>query len=471
MMATTAPERPAVADQTFDIVHILKGEVVGGGSVEHRGPGGFRFRSPPLDLRSLTWSRLEPTPAADVPLAEIIDLLAELGKAMARDEGGYMSEARRNVAATSDLSPLLIERMFDALPFHFDPAILQGTVDAELGGGDVLDGWRKVGLPGHDSGRIRAYPPRLVHVLAGNAPVVAAMTVVRGAITKSVSLLKLPSNDLFSTPAVLRTLAAIAPDHPVTKSFSAVYWRGGDEAIESALFRSTFFDKLVAWGGDSAIRGSIRYIAPGFELVSFDPKNSISMVGQEVFRSEEALAEAASLAATDATFFNQDACASARFQFVEGTVDEVDRFCEALLPELGVERQWCDASGGLPGEMLRDEISALRYLEPEYRVWGQFNGKGVVVRSSEPVDFYPDRRIVNVVQVDRLSDALRWVNISTQTVGVHPPERRFALLDGLANAGVQSVQPLGRIDKLVVGTPHDGLFPLHRFVRWVADKD
>lgn len=470
-MASTVSEQSSAESTVHDIVHIVKGEEVSASTVEHHGPGGLRFRTPALDLASLTWSRLEPTPAADLPLSEIIDLLAELGKAMAHDLGGYMSEARRNVAATSNLSSPLVDRMFEALPFQFDSEILKATVDAELGGGDVLDGWRDVGLPGHDSGRIRAYPPRLVHVLAGNAPIVAAMTVVRGAITKSVSLLKLPSNDLFSTPAVLRTLAAIAPGHPVTRSFSAVYWRGGDEAVESALFRSTFFDKLVAWGGDAAIRGSIRYVAPGFELVSFDPKNSISMIGQEAFDSAETLARTAALAAADVTFFNQAACASARFQFVEGTVEEVDRFCEALLPELGVERQWCDQSSGLPGETLRDEVNALRYLEPDYRVWGKFDGRGVVVRSSEPVDFYPDQRIVNVVRVPRLSDALRWVNISTQTVGVNPPERRFELLDGLANAGVQSIQPLGRIDKFVVGTPHDGMFPLHRLVRWVADKD
>jgi hypothetical protein len=466
MMATTVEER----SQAYDIAHVVKGKEVGGASVTHRGPGGFTFRTPALDLADLTWSRLEPTPAADVPLAEIVDLLAELGKAMARDHGGLMSQACRNVAATSDLSGNLVERMFEALPFQFQPEIVLGTVDAELGGADVLDGWREVGLPG-GTGRIRAYPPRLVHVLAGNAPIVAAMTVVRGAVTKSVSLLKLPSNDLFSVPAVLKTLADIAPDHPVTRSFSAVYWRGGDEAVESALFRSTFFDKLVAWGGDAAIRGSIRYVAPGFELVSFDPKNSISMLGREIFATDESVAQAAALAAADATFFNQAACASARFQFVEGSIEEVDRFCQALLPELAVERHWCDAQGEPPGEMLREEISGLRYLEPEYRVWGAFDGSGVVVRSSDPVDFYPDQRVVNVVQVDRLEDALRWVNISTQTVGVHPPERRLGLLDGLAGAGVQQVQPLGRIDNFVVGTPHDGMFPLHRFVRWVADKD
>ena len=100
---------------------------------------------------------------------------------------------------------------------------------------------------------MRAYPPRLVHILAGNSPMVAAMTVARGALTRGVNLLKLPSNDLFTVTAILRTLAEIAPDHPTTRSFAAVYWRGGDERTESILFRPQYFDKLVAWGGGSTI--------------------------------------------------------------------------------------------------------------------------------------------------------------------------------------------------------------------------
>lgn len=42
-----------------------------------------------------------------------------------------------------------------------------------------------------------------------------------------------------------------------------------------------FFDKLVAWGGGESIRHVHRYMAPGFELVTFDPKTSISIIGHK----------------------------------------------------------------------------------------------------------------------------------------------------------------------------------------------
>lgn len=451
--------------------HIVKGEAELGGRNKHPGLLGTSFLTPDLDLGKLTWSRLEACPASHVPVSEIVDLLVETGKALVSDRGGILADAMAQLSKTSTLGPVMLDKLYAELPAMFDADIINGLIDAELGGADVLDGWREVGLEGMLKGRIRAYPPRLVHVMAGNAPTVAAMTIVRSAVCKGVSLLKLPSNDLFTAPAILRLMAEIAPGHPVVRSFSAVYWRGGDDKIQSALYSSLFFDKIVAWGGDAAIRGAIKYLAPGFELISFDPKSSISMIGREAFESDASLKEAASAAAADVTFYNQEACASARFQYVEGSLEEVDRLCEAMLPELSVERDTCTSTGKSVTEEMREEISALRYLTPDYRVFGKFDGKGVVVRSEEPVDFYPDGRVVNVVRVDSLTDALRWVNVATQTVGVYPAARRMELADGLAQAGVQTIQPLGCINKFVVGTPHDGMFPLHRFVRWVGDKD
>jgi hypothetical protein len=73
-------------------------------------------------------------------------------------------------------------------------------------------------------------------------------SIAQSALVKSVSLFKMPSADPFSTVAFLRTMADIDPEHPLVKSMSAVYWRGGDDAVERVLYRPQYFDKLVAWG-------------------------------------------------------------------------------------------------------------------------------------------------------------------------------------------------------------------------------
>ena len=452
------------------VCHVIKGETVIGCDLEF-GPTHARFATPNLDLDALVWPRHEPGPAFDVPVAEIMDVLVETGKWVRADPHGLIAEALEFSVKTCPLPRRVLERSYANLGQIFDRGSMEFQIRTELGGTDVVDGWREiVGSPSGRTHRIRAFPPRLIHIMAGNSPGVSALTIIRGALTKGVNLLKIPSNDLFTATALLRAMAVVAPGHPLTRSFSAAYWRGGDERVESRLFRPQFFDKLVAWGGESALRSAKNYIGPGFELVAFDPKTSISMIGREAFASDEILASVADRAATDVTLFNQQACAASRIQFVEGSREQVDRYCALLQTRLGVEREYASACGNPPSSDIRDEIEGMRDMDPYYRVWGKFDGKGIVIRSEEQVSFHPDDRVVNVVKVENLRDATRFANVATQTVGIFPSERKAELRDALSSMGVQRVVELGAAIGVEVGIPHDGFFPLQRFVRWLNDE-
>ena len=93
-----------------------------------------------------------------------------------------------------------------------------------------------------------------------------------------------------------------------------------------------------------------------------------------------------------------------------------------------------------------------------------------MIRSEEPVEFHPDGRVVNVVPVKSLADAVVHANVATQTVGVYPASRKSDLRNALAAAGVQRVVSLGMAGGVETGIPHDGFLPLQRFVRWVNDE-
>ena len=353
----------------------IRGELIDDPVVRFTPRDGDPFATPKLDLDRLVWSRKEPLPSAQVPVAEIIDVLVAAGDRLRDDSDGHLGAALDSLARTSPYERRILENSYGSLWRSFQADYLRATVDGELGGPEVLDGWRRIKGVGGRGGHVRAYPTRLVHVLAGNSPAVAAYTVVKGALMKGVHLLKMPSNDLLTATAILRTLAAAAPGHPVTRSFAAAYWRGGDDTVESVLFRPQFFDKLVAWGGDAAIRSAVQYLGPGFELIAFDPKNSISMIGREAFSSEPSLLEAAAWGATDASSHNQEACTSSRFQFIEGDVEEVDRYCELLQSELGHERPSTSAIVPPPPLDVREEIEAMRLMDPMYRVFGEADGR------------------------------------------------------------------------------------------------
>jgi hypothetical protein len=449
---------------SISVPHVVRGRFERGGAVSHG-----RFATPKLDLDALAWPRSEPGPAFETPIREVIDFLVEVGRALAFDRNPWLQEALEASLSVNDLGRRILETTYRGLPHLFERDALAFQVEQEVGWG-AIDGWAEVRRPDGRIARVRAFPPRLVHVLAGNTPAVTAATIVRGALSKGVHLLKLPSNDLFTASALLRSMALVDPDHPTLRSFSAVYWRGGDESVESPLLRAQFFDKLVVWGGEGSVRGALRYAGPGFEVVSFDPKVSISLVGREALATEAARADAADRAAADVALLNQDSCASSRFVFVEGEADEVDAFCAQLALALRQDRPLSDGLGPVPSADLLGEVDGLRTLAPYYRVFGEADGGGLVIRSEDPVDFQLSAKTVNVVPVAHLADAVHFANVATQTVGVLPSGRVAELRDALASAGVQRIVTLGEIARHgVEGLPHDGFYPIRRFMRWVLD--
>jgi hypothetical protein len=151
-------------------------------------------------------------------------------------------------------------------------------------------------------------------------------------------------------------------------------------------------------------------------------------------------------------------------------MEQAEAYCELLQVEMGKERLTASGCGVRMPSTLREEIDALRSLDPFYKVFGKCDGRGVVILSEDPVDFHPESKTVNVVVVESLEDAVKHASVATQTVGIYPPERKADLRERLAAAGSQRIVTLGSALGGGVGIPHDGFFPLHRLVRWITDE-
>ncbi|QIG79347.1 acyl-CoA reductase [Stakelama tenebrarum] len=449
----------------------LRGDLVEGTAANHRSRDlGVEFATPDLDLDKAILPRHELPPLLNMPLDEIIDFLVETGRRMADPANPYMSEVVERMCNTHILPRQVLEMQVATAAAYLNRDLLKTTVERNFHDPRVLDEW----VPQEDfTGRksyVRAFAPRLVHVLPGNSPGVAVKSIAQGALVKAFNLFKMSSSDPFTTVAILRTMADIDAGHPIVQSMSAAYWRGGDEMVEPIIFRPQYFDRIVAWGGGDAIDNVIKYLGPGLQLVSFDPKTSISMVGREAFASDEAMRQAAELAADDVMILNQEACVASRFQFVEGSEEQVDRFGKALHQAI-VKRAAASGDKRALDPDMREQIETLSFLDDEFRVWGKLDGSGVVVRSEEPVDFHPINKTANVVRVDSLDDAMRFVNVATQTVGFYPFDRMDDYRDRLASGGAQRIVRLGEGGPSTIGNPHDAMYPLQRFVQWMAHED
>lgn len=449
----------------------VRGELVDAADVEHVSRDlGASFTTPHLDLDRVVAPRSELPPLLDVKLCEIIDFLVETGEALALDRNPHMQKCLDLLAATNPLPRRVVENLYHAAPELLRRESLESMIESNFADPEVLDGWVTRTDALGNRGHLRAFPPRMVHMLAGNAPAGCIASIAQGALVKGVNLFKMPSSDPFTTVAVLRTMAEIDPDHPVVHSMSAVYWQGGDEAVERTVYRPQFFDRIVAWGGGPAILNVIKYLGPGIQLVSFDPKSSISMIGSEVFDNPETIADVAERVAVDTTVFNQEACLASRFVFIEGDRAQVEEFCAALAPRLAVDRDFASADAPPLTAEIRAEIEVMEAMG-DITLWGRGDGSGLVILSDAPVDFHPSNKTSNVVMVDSLDDAVRYVNVATQTIGVYPWDRKVELRDRLAAAGAQRVCRVGTANRHVPGGPHDAMYALQRFVHWMSDDD
>jgi hypothetical protein len=456
---------------TLSAPHFVRGAVIHGDAVRHRSRDlGADFVTPAVDLDALITPRAELPPLLDVKLSEIIDFLVEAGERLHLDRNPHLQECLELIAATNPLPRRVVENLYREAPYYLSRHVLESIVDSNFSNRDALDGWVERVDPYGSKLSVRAFPSRMVHMLAGNAPSGCVASIAQGALVKAVNIFKMPSSDPFTTVAVLRTMAEIDPGHPVVRSMSAVYWSGGDTSIERTIYRPQYIDKIVAWGGGDAINNVIQYLGPGIQLISFDPKSSISMIGREAFASDDVTRDVAERLAADTTVFNQEACLASRYAFVEGNRDQVEALCARLVERLGVDRDFASAvAPPLPSDV-RDEVEVMTAMG-DFTTWGGFDGRGLVILSEQPVEFLPSNKTSNVVMVDSLDDAIRYVNVATQTIGVYPYERKAALRDRLASAGAQRLCRLGTANAHALGSPHDAMYPLQRFVHWIADDD
>ena len=304
---------------------------------------------------------------------------------------------------------------------------------------EYLEGWveQPPGMAGV-SARCRAFGARCVHIIAGNSPIVAYMTVIRNALTRSDCIIKAPSNDPLTAIAIARTMADMAPDHPGTRHLVAGYWKGGDARVEETIYDPRKIEKIIAWGGFASVRHITQYLQPGIDLITQDPKLSGTIIGKEAFADETTLHHVARRLALDVGGANQEGCVSARVIYVESGTDAAGI---KLLNRLGALT--FDALQNLPtsistphpafSQELRDEIEGIRVMSDEFKIFGGRSNEGAIIVSQEdePVDFSRllACRVGNLVPVDDIETAVRSVNAYTQTIGVYPESLKLRLRD------------------------------------------
>ncbi|HEY0759561.1 MAG TPA: acyl-CoA reductase [Acidisarcina sp.] len=381
-----------------------------------------------------------------------------------------------------------------ALAFLFAPENATASVDSELSqhgvpGRRLLDEWVEMPvtrIPGpvhvvsadmlpdafkkdfsSQKVLVRAMPTRQLHITAGNSPLVPVLSLLRAVWTKSPCALKLPSGAILAGGLVALIAATAAPLHPITQHLSMVYWQGGDENSERTLFSPGAFDRIVVWGSPDSI-ASVRRRAGFTKVIYFNPRYSVSFIGRDALRDGD-LDDVAARAVCDSMIENQKACIASLVHYVEGSVEDAERYAEA------VERALARWDAQLSHPLLNSHRALLKRMERGvfldatvrfHQVAGAYRSGVVIAPHDFGIKDHPMCRLIVVRPVSDLDECLRFLHPGVATVGIFPDDRRQSLRDRVAARGVSNVVPLGHAGAAVAGSSHDGMLVLSELVDW-----
>lgn len=316
-----------------------------------------------------------------------------------------------------------------------------------------FEGWSPVGV--------------LLHITAGNSPIVAPMAAVEGLLTGNINLLKVASNLGDFATEVLLYLSGF---HNLGEYIYLLRIRSSDKPTMRFLMNRA--DCISAWGGEEAIE-SIRKDAPrGTPVVEWGHKISFAYITPECLDEATADKLAASICRNE-----QQSCSSPQCVLVDTeSRDDVDRMGELLARALDKARDSLPRRKPEPAEAA--EITATREL---HRADLYYNDGDVIedpehtyrILISYTTKFMPSPlyRTVWLSPLPRrdLTSSLRSMRRYLQTAGVACSLNDLEpITTALFRAGVQRITPLDSMSASYSGEPHDGGYALPKFVRRVS---
>ena len=191
----------------------------------------------------------------------------------------------------------------------------------------ILDDFQPLAKGGYG----RAFGPEVcAHIWAGNVPGLPLWSLVSGLLIKSGTIGKVPSAEPMFATWFVKLLTEIDPE--LGDCVAIVWWKGGNEAVQTALFAEA--DVALAYG-DNEVLSSIKSQVPvSTRFLAHGHKVSFGMVGREALDAAKAT-ETARLAAYDVARYDQQGCYSPHVNFVEtGGVISPRTFAQYFAQEL-----------------------------------------------------------------------------------------------------------------------------------------
>lgn len=421
--------------------------------------GGARLVLPTLtsgDIREILATPLDLLVGLSVD--DLTLFLKEVGKRWLDEKYTLRKQALEIGRLTTGYGAGILNRDWDYVArILADRNHMYDMIDAELGNRFSIDEWTQV-----QASYVRAFPRgRALHIMVGNAPIAAIITLIRSVLTKNITVAKLPARDIVTGLFFGLSFHDIDPNHPVTRSLSLAYWPRGSELEQMFIDNA---DLICVWGGGGAIEGIKRRAGYATEVLAFGPKRSLQLIGRDV-TDVDAVAKRV---AYDVSIYNQEACFCPQIIFVEGDTTEfaqaLSKWNEYYMTVFDRGNFTVDLSAQVNLNRLTELFRGGKVIAPDHTGWTIVECEPHLPRD------HPLSRTLYVFSVESLEEALPFIDKDVQTVGIAPWKRSLPLADEITRRGAARITEVGLVSLPRPGFTHDGDFPMRRMVRWVSNE-
>ena len=313
---------------------------------------------------------------APVPQADVVAALAEMGRRWRDPQYAWRREA---------------ETWTEPFPF----AMVQVSLDALLQSltEDAL--WELIAA--ENVAEARGYPI-IGHIIAGNTPLLAWVSIIRALLVRSASLVKLPSNAAARWSHLFhKSLGEVAPTLADCVCFAE--WPGGTRELDAALCREA--DLIMAHGSDGTLT-DLRALCPtGTPFVGYGHRVSFGLLLPDADWQDAAFGFA-----KDILIYDQGGCLSPQTLYVLGDFDAAKRFAAVLADALAaVSAEYLLPVRTASAAGIVAEARALAWMEDGAEVWQGDSGRWTVIaRSKSAFTGSPTYGVVSVQPLASLPD-------------------------------------------------------------------
>ncbi|MBW1900335.1 MAG: hypothetical protein JRJ20_01740 [Deltaproteobacteria bacterium] len=409
---------------------------------------------------------------AHMPIERIVNVLDEASQRWLDKDYPYRKLALQTIPVITGFSPEAIEASIDVEMESSLKHDMWKALHSEIKNPLYLDDFQ---YSDELEGYCRAYGPELVvSFFSENIPSLPHLLFMRSALIKAACLGKVASGEPTFAALYLKTIEDIDPE--MAGSMAVLYWQGGDEALEEAVFSHA--DAAVIFGSIETCASLVKRIPPQTKALVHGHKMGFGVIGKNRLSRHNAQ-ELAAAVAYDHAMFDQQACLAPQVYYLENSGEvSPGEFARALADAMSLFEEKMPR-----GKLSAGEAALINQIRGRYEI-RELNGEDVRIHASprgtawtviyekDPGEFSPSplNRFVRVWEVDDIFDILKVLKpvgpfLQNAAVSVGD-ERESELIRRLSELGVTRITSPGNMPLPSLMWHHDGIATLASLLRW-----